>query len=783
MNNAINKIKVFFKSKPVRIVVALIIIAAVMTGVGFGVIALVNALKAPCKSGYQYDKDLKVCVKDGCKNICKADVGTHKKGDCMPDDYCDYTELGIKYKFDPDSCKCFGICSSDNEIAKTENGDDTTSMRKTESGWDPVNRLECGYKCKFNKAGICLNKDDYCAISINKNGEIIPEIPGTKGAPDKISCVNLSNSYIEKCSSDENIICDNRTYKCSISEDIITVSNYEYSTNTYCNNINKCGYLDSKQEIICRKGTNDCGAGNCQPHDLFSEKGIYQLGICDNKNDFYDHDEKCNNPNYVGEKKLSTNAAKTSSWRDVAYPTDSGYEGISLNQPQCNAVSNPRCLKRDPKAPWFCLSGDLKSCNYGKPPGTSCEEIPPLSSISEAEGHWNSPKYTPNCCDKNKLSTLGNESFCCPLNVIQQGTSDKDFLCLNKSKYVSDSSWVKLDKKTCSTNVDCQTLENRKRLYDKLKIGMPSHKLPQFSNKEDSNYSDLYCDSGKCKFFAGYVDKVITNTQKKDQNGVKYDALWLVGDDDNSSTSEAVYIGNDTGFVPPVLPYNVNQNLNLCRNSDINGKFGIYDLYGNAVQQTKDHYYSELYVQKQPKGKKSVPVTTLECLNYAKNNLSDAYWRSHINDDGSSAQTGNIKKQGADTCIFTADCGASNFETSVIDNKFLKWNFGPDDVRQLPNKEIILNDAIKTKVKFATHPQGSLRQGCKSYLPNECTSEIPRAWSGLEKNFENVCKVDRGNQCNDNPNKIKYTLKPTSKEKQYCPNGVILNMNNLECSK
>ena len=35
----------------------------------------------------------------------------------------------------------------------------------------------------------------------------------------------------------------------------------------------------------------------------------------------------------------------------------------------------------------------------------------------------------------------------------------------------------------------------------------------------------------------------------------------------------------------------------------------------------------------------------------------------------------------------------------------------------------------------------------------------------------------------DNPNKIKYTLKPTSKEKQYCPNGIILNMNNLECLK
>jgi hypothetical protein len=778
MNKFILSTKQFFNKKPVRIVTALLIIAAIMTGISFGVIALVKALSDPCAKlpGTTWDKDLKVCVKDGCKNVCATDTGVHKPGDCLPDDYCEYSISGIEYKFDQDTCKCRGICSSDNEIAKTENGDDNTAMKKEGSGWEPVNPLRCGFECEFSDSGICLNKDTHCGISITKDGSLMPLSGPT------LNCVSVKASDIEICPTDNNIVCANPQWKCSTTEENINVSRYEYSTNTYCYDISKCGMHDSSKEHICRIGSKDCGDTNdCKSHPVFLKKGIYKLGVCNNKYDISNTNKKCQNPINIGEYKFDPTA---SLWEEVAFVTESGMEGISLNQPQCKSRSSPQCKKRDDNAPWFCLTGDLTSCNYGKPPGTSCEEDPPVSSISEAEGNY-SFKYTPNCCDKNKLSTLGDGSFCCPLNAVKvQKSGEDEYLCLNKSEYVSDSSWVELYQKTCNTSVDCQIAKNRKILYDKLKIGMPHPKLPQSSNKEDSTYSDLYCDSGNCKFFAGYVDKVITNTQKKDQNDVKYDALWLVGDDDNSSTSEAVYIGNDTGFVhPSVLPYNGKQNLNLCRtDSDINGRFGIYDLDGKQISQKKDHYFSELYVQKQPKGKKSVPVTTLECLNYAKNNLSDAYWRSHINDDGSSAQTGNIKKPGEDTCIFTADCGASNFETSAIDSKFLKWNFGPDDVRQLYNKEIRLNDANKTKVKFATYPkfaENNWMDACNNIAGGkQCDApHIPSAWSKLEHNFVNICKTDptNTNYCTYNSDAYDdaiYLINPTINGEQYCDKGV-----------
>jgi hypothetical protein len=46
MNNTINKIKLFLKDKPVRIIIALLIIAAIMTGVAFAVIELIKKIES-----------------------------------------------------------------------------------------------------------------------------------------------------------------------------------------------------------------------------------------------------------------------------------------------------------------------------------------------------------------------------------------------------------------------------------------------------------------------------------------------------------------------------------------------------------------------------------------------------------------------------------------------------------------------------------------------------------------------------------------------------------------
>lgn len=762
----IQSTKQFFNKKPVRIIIALIIIAVIMTGVAFGIMALIGAFSDPCakQPGTTWDKDLKVCVKDSCQMdngedgiVCKANG---KVTQCIPKDYCDYSISGIEYKFYPNTCRCIGICSSDNEIAKTDNGDDNTSMRKTKSGWEPVNSLRCGVQCNFNKSGICENADSHCGISITKDGVPMP-IEGLKdGCIDKYG--------IEICSTDENIVCSNDDgYKCSNTENDIYVSEYDYSTKTYCFDTNKCGMHDSNKEHICRIGSNDCGDINdCNSHHVFLKKGIYKLGVCNNKYNIDNISNKCQNPINIGEKKFNPTA---SSWEDVAFVTKSDMEGVSLNQPQCNLYS-PECKKLDANAPWFCLTGDLTSCNYGKPPGTSCEN-PPLSSISEAEGNY-SFKYTPNCCDKNKLSTLGDGSFCCPLNAVKDG--DKH-LCLNTSKYPPDSSWVELSTTTCNTNKQCRTKDNIKKLYDKLKIGITNdNDNPQNSNIEDSNYANLYCDNGKCKFFAGYVDKV---TDVK----LGYAAKWMVGDDDTTSTSEAIYINSDKKSWQGIEPeYNKGQKLNFCQShSDTTGKFGKYNDDGSPSTDQKiiDPYTSKVHVSKTNSSK----VTNLECLNYAKSILPDAYWHNYIKSDGS-VNTGNIKNKGTH-CEFEADCVASSFETSLSPTGSLKWNFGPNEVKKLlPNKQITLDDGKNTKVKFATYPkhaENNWKGACNSFVGgDQCdVPHIPSAWSGLENNFVNICKTDSTarNYCayNDEVNKDSiYLINPTINGEQYCPKGV-----------
>lgn len=83
MSNFINKAKTFFNGKPVRIIIALIIIAAIMTGVAFGIIALVNSLSAKCSNqpGTDWNNDLQKCIPRQCEDGGK--VCTIKGVNCV----------------------------------------------------------------------------------------------------------------------------------------------------------------------------------------------------------------------------------------------------------------------------------------------------------------------------------------------------------------------------------------------------------------------------------------------------------------------------------------------------------------------------------------------------------------------------------------------------------------------------------------------------------------------------------------------------------------------------
>ena len=556
------------------------------------------------------------------------------------------------------------------------------------------------------------------------------------------------------------------------------------------------------KEVICRIGHNDdCigkinqNHGNCNTYSEFEAKGIFSLGICSNPQDFYENTVNyCYNPIQIGENKYSPDKNLDKLMHVVQ---DSNYEGISLNQPQCEGITNniAECQidQIDQNAPWFC-KGELDSCTYGNRPVSSCEKNPPSKFLGSS---YESPLYSPNCCSPDKLSTLGDNDFCCPIKPITVGTSSKDYLCLNKSLYKPDPVWLSLSEKSCSLDEHCQTQENRKRLINSLQKNnvqsISEDEIPQFANPKEKSYSDLYCDNGQCKFFAGYIDKFDTKDHPKPQ----YEALWMVGNNHIDSISEAVYINKGGTFGDKIYlnnPGGTNDTLNFCKPSDGSGAdvYGIYDPNtGSPIEpDRKLTYENKIQVPLFDHLGKPVVASNLQCLNYAQSLLDDSYWGEDIDSDSGSANLDNNITSGGE-CIFTGQCNNTNFGTEVVGKsgiEKLKWNFGPAKVSKLKNQQIKLSTGIP--IKFAAKPKNisAQKNSCSALNPvSECEDiKVPSAWSGLEHNFTNVCELSiTGQQCKDASASEMYLLNPSSAGgnwPQYCKKGVFLNTSgDLQC--
>jgi hypothetical protein len=207
MNKFIQNTKLFFYKKPVRIIIALLVIAAIMTGVAFGVIALVNALSDPCEKqpGKEWNKDLKKCVLKECPddgNLCLTKGS--KAGNCIQKDYCDYSGPEGNYYYHKDSCMCKLDCSSLGKEYQgfTKDGSNTVNMNKTTSGWEPNNKLYCGSKCEFSHKNINNYGGEgwcpplyLCGKEITESGDVID--PG-------VNC--FYNKKYGRC-GDSDIIC------------------------------------------------------------------------------------------------------------------------------------------------------------------------------------------------------------------------------------------------------------------------------------------------------------------------------------------------------------------------------------------------------------------------------------------------------------------------------------------------------------------------------------------------------------------------------------------------
>ena len=333
MNKFILNTKQFFNKKPVRIMLALLIIAVIMTGVAFGIMTLNGALNPPnppqrCPKGQTIDKTYNTCLKDACAN--------------KEDDYCN-TESGGNIKggvLDSRNFPSCGTCiCTDDKILNSK-------------------KTECIDKCGNTGTG-CEN-GNVCAFLNNTSTDV---------SNDNLQCFNPS-SY-SKCKTQINnnndVYCNSAVFTC-----------VETSDGAYCKQNTPSSppsppspsgkQCDTQSGYACISNS-DCNSGdsiNYKCNNIFNSDDDWRknikLGICDNKSTVDMYSLGCIS-NETAKKSLSLNndnapilCNKTNSCK---YETYGITPGNTCNDGCCN--SNV-CIKTGycPIKGYECLTnGDL----------------------------------------------------------------------------------------------------------------------------------------------------------------------------------------------------------------------------------------------------------------------------------------------------------------------------------------------------------------------------------------------------------------------------------------
>lgn len=769
MSKFTQNIKNFFQKKPVRIITAITIIAGIMTGIAFGLIAIIRAIKNPCASqpGTTFDTSINKCVPNNCDGELKACTtkGAPLYLQCPPTDYCDFSNSEMHFQYDPDSCECKPICNIGEQEAFNIDNKKTTIL---DNNKNPIDQFNCGYECEFSPNGFCEHPNTHknCNISPLKDGQIL-----RKGCN-----FTASASSYELC-SDPSVICPLKgnehipgtssypTYSCK--EGPVTIVNSSIpklmgkTFTSYCSRTDKCGAHDPDMKIICASD-NDCKRGDpkrrakCKyDNSTLEGKGIHYLGYCSNSNDFYTDDDYCRNVHKIGEKKYNSGDQK--SLEELLYTAKDNYDGISLNQPQCKSIDadQPKCLTNEIEG-WYCGSINEISVITNSTVESLSESNPPVS-MGETLDQWSSLNEFM-CCDTNKVvrSDVGI-NYCC----IKDAISNK---CRNSSKYSPNQSWLEYtgpeENFNCSSHEDCDIFN--KYLYSKLdKLSSSSSNGCTESLIEDSNNpcnSKMFCDLSskhkKCKFYAGFIDKLDSSQQ------VSFNK-FIIGDDDSTKRSIALPslgINNIKWNAQPALLDNNDGNFMMCTAKSTGGAiFGKYKNNGNPESWSEESQYTSKIVWEGNAPDSIDPLTlNLECIRKGRSNgiYTTEVAKSSLDEnriDINNNVTNVSESETEFTCIMDANCinSKSTVKTGKGPTSYgsLKWNFGPTDY---PANGILDSDGHKVLLT-ADSGAGDI---CTNFnTQSACEKKtIPTAWANKPDEFGSLCYWDPNalptNKCN-----------------------------------
>ena len=468
-NQTFNKIKIFFNKKPVRIIIALLVIAAIMTGVSFAIIALLHAI-SPKASKCQHDT-IEIngkCYNSICQNSCSEVVGQHRDLSTPPLCPC-ICEPGQKIAPNEEGNEqCVNTCGPSNELCndpsnpkscvwvnyRLDSAENTLACRNNLTGY-----IICDSLPENNNHYVACDQNNICSIDEGSNTTYCYNIEDpSKGSMCEVGKVNPCTSDIE-CTNVYNSHPQNTT--CIFDEDWKVAKKIGYcSTGSHSKDeqqINKGRFTDyrnlcadknhiskdnSGNFIICAytpcnvSDTNCRDNHGCCPNDICKKSGgclgpkqgcAGDSTVCDNDKLYdcsdYEHKTNCK---YCCTSQSHNNMC----FNTCEYKSDIGTTTENCSKDEDCGYSEISNFYKDPNVGGICVNGTCKlgcgpySAREGGP--YSCENFSypePSQNVSHcykkdictwglptsanpAEGTWGIPEQNKIIC--NKLNSGGN---------------------------------------------------------------------------------------------------------------------------------------------------------------------------------------------------------------------------------------------------------------------------------------------------------------------------------------------------------------------------------------
>jgi hypothetical protein len=775
-NNFIENTKKFFDKKPVRIVVAIIVIVAIMTAVGYGIYELYLLLSDPCahEPGKRWSDELKTCVLENCAGdmpVCEV-KGTKWTGQCPPKDYC-----GDKYVYDPDTCQCKLNCPSGYE---TWTRDGKQSSDINEDG-QPENPLYCGKKCEFSTninqgssggKGWCAEKY-LCAIDISKDGRV--ENDNCLDSDDYRMCSGTNKGRPVACAT-------------TCKRDGDDMDSY------YCE-FEKCGLKDGLKDgkkVVCRTDS-DCHDGTsthtskytCNfEHDIILDKKLNlgfdkKIGIC-NDNHISSINSFCVDPKNIGRniygdivecsgEEEGINASIGQCKQNLTDGTlmetrkgETNYDALACaTNGICNNNKWQALTKGDTTEQSLCANSDNvnvpKECTESDKNRTNC-------FIEDGK-----------CCEPGHqaYNPITGDNFCCAIKMEGKGNTN----CLNTTR--NGYSWAMLDNqgehrdineiitmkkgpKSSFKDEQTQITEYNKLLYKQL--GLTGDEISEAKDPNNINYATVYFDKESnsenppLKAFCGQFNGEDSGSNVYVVTNLLDNSSWC-NKKNNCKVSNIIYTNNsdndDTfnGIIP------------ICR-ANLTGANADEDKYywGTDSKETDFSIYGNVYPDKQldPEGKQVCNT---------KNLIADC---SNIAAITSGVKTMNIinqsEKEDNQYCQFEIDC--KDIDTSVVkDGGVVAWN---DLITDLKNNQINLD-----KGQQPSNGNHYLQESIATTYPFKPQDKCKGKTNGFQPEATVSPKYFNGADCFTYDSKFKSKLLHTG---EYCQNGVNM-YNTEECNK